>query len=372
MAWGEQLATPAFLYRGGLGKVLLIKRTDLPVQEGKDLDSWVFAAFGSPDAKQLDGIGGGSPESSRIAIVGRATGSFADIEYSIGFISPGERRIDWGRQCGNVASAVAQFSVDEKLIEAHAPLSSFRIYNTNTKSLVQAEVLVENGNAKVIGPETADVANNGAPISLDFRASVGSNTGRLLPTGSPKDRVEAGPLSIPFSAIDLAKLMTFVPAEAFGLSARETFQELSQSSTALDRIDRFRTAFIEKFKCPSPIVTIFGEGDGLEIDVFVRTILDRRTVHKDFQVQAAACAAVCSCLPGSVLSGLQSGQDPHKKRIRIGHLAGFMVADSELANTSGAPEVRRAAVIRTARRIMSGEIFVPRSRLPWLDRTANT
>ncbi|MFD0933596.1 PrpF domain-containing protein, partial [Methylobacterium trifolii] len=183
---------PAVFMRGGTSKALMLHRRDVP----RDVAEWeplFLSAMGSPDpfGRQLDGMGGGVSSVSKICIVERSERADADVDYTFVQVAVREGRIDLSGNCGNMLSAVGPFAVDEGLVPAGDGPVKVRIYNTNTRKLIEAAFAVRGGRAVYGGDLTIPgVTGSGAPIRLDFLDPGGASTGRLLPTGAVRGRLD--------------------------------------------------------------------------------------------------------------------------------------------------------------------------------------
>ena len=187
----EMEALRCAIVRGGTSKGVFIMRNELPADPALR-DKAILAIYGSPDLRQIDGLGGADTLTSKLAIIGPPTREGADVDYTFGQVSITDPFVDYGGNCGNISSAVGPFAIDMGLVEPVEPVTTVRIHMTNTGSILAAQVPVRNGKAAVEGDFAIDgVPGTGARITLDWSDVVGGITGRLLPTGSPKDVIEA-------------------------------------------------------------------------------------------------------------------------------------------------------------------------------------
>lgn len=192
----EMLRVRCAILRGGTSKGIFLHENDLP-RDRVLRDRMILAIFGSPDVRQIDGLGGADPLTSKLAIIGPSSRPDADVDYTFGQVSIKEPLIDYSGNCGNISAAVGPFAIDEGLVRAQEPVTYVRIHNTNTGKIIVAEVPVQNGKAKVTGDYQIDgVPGTGAKIMLDFAGTAGAATGRLLPTGRPIDV-----LDVPVTAV---------------------------------------------------------------------------------------------------------------------------------------------------------------------------
>ena len=186
----EQLRVPVVIMRGGTSKGIFIKENDLP-KDQKERDAIILSIFGSPDVRQIDGLAGADPLTSKLAIIGPSTHPDADVDYTFGQVSINSPLVDYNGNCGNISSGVGHFAIDESLVNAEGPVTTVRIHNTNTGKILKAEVEVRDGHAAVAGDcSIAGVPGTSAPIWMDFAGTAGAATGKTLPTGTVKDTIK--------------------------------------------------------------------------------------------------------------------------------------------------------------------------------------
>ena len=180
----------AAVIRGGTSKGVFLLASDLP-GDAAVRDRVILAIFGSPDQRQINGIGGGDPLTSKVAIIARSARPDADVDYTVGHVAVDKAVVDYEANCGNISQGVGPFAVDEGLVAVTEPITVVRIFNTNTKKMIEAEVPVRDGKAVVEGDFVVPgVPGSGAKIVVNFVNSGGSKTGRLLPTGNVEDRMQ--------------------------------------------------------------------------------------------------------------------------------------------------------------------------------------
>ena len=185
----EYRRIPCVIQRGGTSKGVYIHEKDLPADE-KMRTQVILAIFGSPDVRQIDGLGGADPLTSKCAIIGPSDRPDADVNYTMAQVGITDALIDFKGNCGNISSGVGPFAIDEGLVEAHEPETVVRIYNTNTKKILKAYVRTRGGKSEYTGDYAIDgVPGTGSKILLDYSATGGTLRGALLPTGRPVDKV---------------------------------------------------------------------------------------------------------------------------------------------------------------------------------------
>src|SRR5499427_5914541 len=215
-----QTRVRAVYMRGGTSRCLVFHERDLP-PAGVERDYILLAALGSPDpyGRQLDGLGGGISSLSKACIIGPSNHPAADVDYTFAQVEVRKPEVDYTGNCGNCSSAVGPFAIEEHLVHAHEGETIVRIHNTNTKKLIVARVPVKDGEPMARGDfDLPGVAGRGARIVLDFVEPGGAGTGRLLPTGRPRDGVEG----VEASLVDASIPMVFVRARDLGLKGTES------------------------------------------------------------------------------------------------------------------------------------------------------
>lgn len=372
----DQKRIPCVIMRGGTSKAVFLKTNDLPVDQKKK-DDLILEIFGSPDVRQINGLAGADPLTSKLAIIGPPTRPDADIDYTFGQVSIKEPIVDYNGNCGNISSAVGPFAIDESMVRAVEPVTRVRIHNTNTGKLLYAEVQVENGKAKVKGDcEIAGVPGTAAPILMDFSDTAGSATGKVLPTGNPVDVLQTSRGPIRASIVDVANPCIFVLAKDVGMKGTETPAVIDGNKDLLAYLEEIRAtccvmlgmakdlADATKNSPAFPMVAFitepedyidFTSGETIrkeDVD-FVSRLMFMQVLHKTYAGTATACTGAAAKIKGTLVNQVIPNVD-EINTIRIGHPAGVLPVVAEVEGT----EVKKAALIRTARRLMEGYAFV--------------
>ena len=385
MSWyQEQRRIRAALMRGGTSRGLFVMRGDLPAQP-EWRDQVILRMYGSPDVRQIDGVGGADSLTSKLAIIGPPTRDDADVDYTFAQVSIQEPFVDYAGNCGNISSAVGPFAIDEGLVDPVEPLTPVRIHQTNTNCILIANVPVIDGKAAVGGDYHIDgVPGTGARIDLDFSDTAGAVTGRILPTGSPVDRLEVeGVGSIDVSVVDAGNPCVFVRAHDLGIEGTETPDEIDADPALNDRIERIRgtvaaeIGFVETWRDAarqSPYIPFFvlvsppadyadfttGRTIGAQSVDFVARLLFMLKMHKAYAVTGTVCTGAAAKIPGTIVHDVARASSRTRSLTRIGHPAGVIDIEAEV-QSDGDVHLVRASVGRTARRIMEGYVFVPRN-----------
>jgi hypothetical protein len=362
--------------RGGTSKGIFIKENHLP-PPGTTRDQMILSIFGSPDVRQIDGLGGADPLTSKLAIIGAPSLPGADVDYTFGQVSIQKPLIDYSGNCGNISSAVGPFAIDEGLVRAVAPITTVRIHNVNTGKILTAEVPVSNGRAKVSGGCAIDgVPGTGAEIMMDFSSTAGAVTGNILPTGNVVDRISTSRGEIDVSIVDVSNVVVFVRAKDLGQEGGEKPDQVNQDPALLDYLEEIRAkaAVLAKmapdagtasasspafpmlaFVSPAHDYADFTTGRVIkkeDID-FVSRIMFMQVMHKTYAGTGTACTGAAAKINGTVVHEMIPHIDS-VTNLRIGHPAG--VIEVQAGMTDG--KLTKAAFARTARRIMEGFVYV--------------
>ena len=232
---------PCTIMRGGTSKGIFFLDSDLPSDRETRILR-LLECFGSPDPRQIDGLGGADPLTSKLAIIRPSQRPDADVEYTFGQVSIPEAFIDFSANCGNISSAVGPYAIDKGLVAPVEPITKVRILNTNTQKIIIAEVPVRAGRVVTEGPYEIDgVPGKGAEIKMHFEDPAGAVTGRLLPTGRPRDEIklEDG-RTVDASLIDAGNPAVVVRADQVGLRGDELPQQVDSQQSILDTLEELR------------------------------------------------------------------------------------------------------------------------------------
>jgi 2-methylaconitate cis-trans-isomerase PrpF len=379
----EQIAIPFAFMRGGSSRGGFFLDEDLP-PSGPQRDAVLLAAYGSPDNRQIDGIGGADPLTSKAAVVRRSERPDADVEYSFYQVGIDQPKVSTGGSCGNMLAAVGPFAIRRGLVRAVEPETVIRIYTTNTRQVVTARIPVRGGEPSCEGTcSIAGVPDPGAPIRLDFGDCSGAVSGKLLPTGAARDRIEVDGRSIEVSFIDAATPFVFVRASDIGGTGTELPDELVGNAALMQRLEQVRgwaavvlglvsspelaraqspnIPRVIMIAPPAPYRSVSGETvSATDVDICVRQLAMQRP-HKALAVTGAVCTAVASAVPGSIVAdaiGMPLAE------VRLGHPSGMLrVASRTRPGPNGSIAIESAQIERTARLIMDGAVFVRRSKM---------
>lgn len=375
----EYVKIPAFLMRGGTSKGAYLMDEDLP-EDPVARDKVILAIYGSPDMRQINGIGGADPLTSKVAIIARSQRENVDVDYTFGYVGINDAVVDYEGNCGNMSSGVGPFAIAKGLVPVEEPVTKVRIYNTNTKKIIEAEIPVKNGDIVTEGNYAIDgVPGTGAKIVLNFLNSGGSRTGKLLPTGRAADEITLkNGKKVRVSLVDAANPAVFVKAEDIGLSGVELPRDTEAHPEILEIMEDVRTTAAvmmglaktkEQAGPAVPKVAFVAAAQDYttmtgsmvmkdDIDLVARTKA-LAVMHKAYAVTGGICAATAALIEGTVVNEIASARAKAGYIVRLGHPSGILDFEIGLEKRTDGLFLAKAGVARTARPIMEGYIYVP-------------
>ena len=358
-------AIPCTLMRGGTSKGLYFHVEALP-RERAARDRVLLAAMGSPDVRQIDGVGGAHPLTSKVAVIGPATRPDADVDYLFLQVVVDRAEVSDAQNCGNILAGVGPWAIENGLVAAREGTTPVRIHMVNTANVAIAHVPTPGGQVEYEGDARIDgVPGTAAAIPTEFLDTAGSSCGALLPTGNPVDVIDG----IEVTCLDNGMPVVLIAAADLGKTGRETPAELEADSALKARIERIRLAVgpmmnlgdVTKKTVPKMTLVAPPAAGG---HLLTRSFIPHR-VHEAIGVLGAVSVATAAALPGSVAARIARAAQVDAtgaSRWEIEHPTGFFTVDMQV-EPGDTFRVRRAALLRTARKLMRGEVYVPSSAL---------
>lgn len=349
-------SVPAMVMRGGTSKGLYFLKEDLP-QDVAARDELLLGIMGSPDVRQIDGMGGAHPLTSKVAVVSPSNFNDAEIDYLFLQVVVDKAVVTDGQNCGNIIAGVAQFAIERGLILARADETNVRIRMVNSGGIAvitvrtpERQVSYE-GNAEIDG-----VPGAAAPVTIDFADVAGSNCGALLPTGNVVDQIEG----IEVTCVDNGMPVVLMRAEDLGKTGYETPEELESDNELWERVEAIRLKVgplinlgdVTDKTIPKMSLLAPPRNGGA---VSTRTFIPHR-VHQSIGVLGAASVAAGCCIEGSVGSSVAG--DLAGGAVDVEHPTGRFTVDIALDYNNGDISISRSALLRTARKLMDGKVFV--------------
>ncbi len=355
-----QSAIPCSLMRGGTSKGLFFLANNLP-DDPAARDNILLAAMGSPDDRQIDGVGGAHPLTSKVAIVKASTHPEADVDYLFLQVSVDKPLVSDSQNCGNMLAGVGPFAIDQGLIKASQGKTKVRIHMVNTGGIAVAEVQTPDGRVEYGGAARIDgVPGNAAPVLLEFLDIAGSSCGQLLPTGNLIDHIDG----LEVTCIDNGMPVVLIRAKDLGKTGYESPKELEDDEQLKQVIENIRLKLGKAMNLGDvsqktvPKISLIAEPQN-NGTITTRTFIPHR-VHEAIGVLGAASVATACILPGTVTESLaRIKPDNSIHLIDVEHPTGFFSVEIELDKSSPQAEIKRVALLRTARLLMRGEVLIP-------------
>lgn len=354
-----QTAIPFVFMRGGTSRGPYFDRADLP----KDLDKLskvLIAIVGSGHPLNIDGIGGGAAVTTKVAMLSRSDDEWADIDYFFAQVSVEDRLVDFKPTCGNILSGVGPAAIEMGLIPAKDGETPVNIRAVNTGAMVAAIVQTPGGHVNYAGSAQIDgVPGTSAPIALQFMKTVGGVTGAFLPTGHLIDTIDG----IEVTCMDVAMPIVIARAESFGLTGYESAAELDENTAFYTRMEALRQKAGKLMGMGDVSKTVTPKFGLLAPARHGGTITTRYFMpwkcHPTMAVTGAQCLAACVLTPGTVAEGMSQLPEGSPATIKLEHASGTIDVLLDYENTVDGFTLNSAGLVRTARKLAAGNVFVP-------------
>jgi methylitaconate Delta-isomerase len=384
----EVMPLSCSILRGGTSRGVFFMAEDLPA-ERSEIEPLLLDVFGSPDIRQINGLGGATSQTSKAAIIGRPSIEGADVDYTFAQVSVTDPLVDWGGNCGNISSAVGPYAINQGLVPATDPVTTVRIHNTNTAKIIVAHVPTAEGRAVIDGDfEVPGVPGSGSRILLEFEDPAGSVTGKLLPTGRRCDRVELEDgRSFEVSIVDAANPVVFLRAADLGLAGTELPLEIEARRDIMETVEAVRSVVAEWLGLvddrreatrrspglpkigfvapPAAYRSTTGEDIPAEAADLTGRLMSMQTAHRSYMTTGAIATVVAASIPGTIPAEMVRPAEERKApdTIRIAHPYGVMETVVGADLSADPPAFSGVAVGRTARHILDGTVYVRRRAL---------
>ena len=371
---------PVTILRGGTSKGVYILETDLPADKA-EWEPLLLRLMGSPDKKQIDGLGGSQSVTSKVAIVKKSDHPGADVDYTFAQVSVDKPLVSYKGNCGNISSGVGPFAIEKGLVKAQDGFTTVRIYNTNTDKIIAADVHTKDGQVVYEGDfAIAGVPGTASPVKLKFVDPAGTLGKGLLPTGKAVDTLEVpGYGKVDVSIVDAANPLVFARAKDLGLTGRELPDDLNADAEKLELLEKVRGLAAVKlgliddytlspWDTPGiPKMTFVAEADDYvtpdgkeikkeQIDLLSHMMSMQKT-HPSYAMTGAMCTAAAAVIPGSIVNQVLP-KDVDTQFIRIGHPAGILECGVDFTENGPVPEIEDTFGFRTANLLMEGTAII--------------
>ncbi|RAI63118.1 4-oxalomesaconate tautomerase [Pseudomonas fluorescens] len=355
-----QTRIPCLLMRGGTSKGAYFLASDLPARQALR-DTVLLAVMGSPDARQIDGIGGGDSLTSKVAIIKPSTRAEADVDYLFAQVLVDEPRVDYGQNCGNILAGVGPFAIERGLVPATGDVTPVRIFMENTGQIAIAHVPTPGGAVSYSGEARIDgVPGCGAPLVVEFKDIAGSSCGALLPTGNVVDVFDG----VEVTCIDNGMPVIVIRAEDLGLSGYEHPEQLDADTGLKARLEsirlqagpRMNLGDVSQRNVPKMCLIAPAQAGGA---LSTRTFIPHRC-HTSIGVFGAVSVAVACLVEGSVAAGVACVVEGDIKQLSVEHPTGEFTVELR----PGHDRLMSCGLMRTARLLLDGAVCIPRTLWP--------
>ena len=325
----DQLKIPCLFMRGGTSRGPYFLKSDLPSNE-EARNKILLAVMGSPDIRQIDGLGGADTVKSKVAIVSPSNEKDIDVDYLFAQVKIDEPIVDTKPSCGNMLIGVGPFAIEKGLVQAQDGLTKVRIRDVNTGMKIEEVVRTPNKKVSYEGDCKIDgVPNAGSPIDINFIDVIGSKTKKLFPTGNFIDELNG----IEFSFVDAAMPVVFFRAKDFNVTGKETYQELSQNKSLIEKMNVIRIQAGEKVgfknvaKSVIPKMALVSQGQTGDISSRYFTPWD---CHPTYAITGSIALAAACKSKQSICSEFYNNYDSESS-FRIEHPTGVSKIDIKVS-----------------------------------------
>ena len=345
--------------RGGTSKGPYFLASDLPTDPAVR-DQVLLAAMGSPDNRQIDGVGGADPLTSKVAIVGPPTREDCDVDYLFAQVVVDEAVVDVSPNCGNMLAGIGGFAIEHGFIPAADGETVVRIHMVNSGDRAIARIPTPGREVEYEGDARIDgVPGTSAPIMIDVEDTAGSFCGALLPTGNPVDTIDG----IECTLMDNGMPIVAMRAADLGRTGYETRDELNADTEIKERLESIRLQAGHLMNLGdvtdkvTPKMFLLAEpkmGGAICTRSFIPKV-----AHASIGVLAAVTVATACVIPGTTADGLAEVPEGTRKMIMLEHPTGDFAVEIEVSGPADDPKIERAALLRTARKLFEGKILIP-------------
>jgi len=355
-----QTSIPFVFMRGGTSRGPYFKKSDLPSDQ-ETLANVLVSAVGSGHPLNIDGLGGGNAVTTKVAMLSKSDDSWADIDYFFAQVSVEEKLVDFKPSCGNILSGVAPAAIEMGLIKATGEVTQVKIRAVNTEARIIATLQTPDGVSYEGETVINGVPGTGSPIQLQFMDTVGGVTGAFMPTGKPVNTFD----DVDVTCMDVAMPMVIARATSFGLTGYESVAELDANKAFYERMEAIRIkagvamglgdvsqSVVPKFGLLAPAT----KGGTIAARYFMPW-----NCHPSMAVTGAQCLAACVLAPGTVADGLCTTTKASPATVTLEHASGALNVVVEHDQDAQGFIIISAGLIRTARKLADGRVFVPAS-----------
>ena len=348
-------ALPCIMIRGGSSRGAYFDKAHLP-DDVQARNAILLRVMGGPDALQVDGVGGGHPLTSKVAIINVSSDPDADVDYLFLQVDPERQTVSDKQNCGNILAGVGLYAIEEGLVEISDPLTTVRVRMLNSGALCHLEVPSPGGAVALEGDTVIDGVPGSAPaIICNYLDIAGSTCGSLLPTGNVVDEIDG----VGVTCVDNGMPVVVLAADDMGVTGAETPEELDANKALKQRLESVRLQLgarmnlgdVAKASVPKMCLVSRATNGGL---ISTRTFIPH-TCHKSIGVLGAVSVATACVLPGSIAATIAKVPEGNPKIVSVEHPAGAL---SVSLNFDDEGSVNQAGVVRTGRILFKGSVYV--------------
>ena len=338
---------PCTVMRGGTSKGVYFLKSDLP-NDPSDRDKVLLDIMGSPDRRQIDGIGGANSLTSKIAIINKSKKDGVDVDYLFGQVAVERPIVSYVQNCGNILAGVGQFAIEKGLVAAADPVTKIvvNMVNSNDNAIVTVstpkKIINYDGDTSIDG-----VPGSAAAVPLNFLNTEGSVCGSLFPTGNREDVSEG----IRLTCIDNGMPLVIMRASDFDLTGTETLDKLESNKNLKQRLEKIR---LEQKSVPKMTLVSPPKDGGL---ISTRSFIPH-VCHSSIGVFAAVTVATASLIPGTLASEVMDEAVTTNDELFVEHPSGAMGVRIKVEINGENIVLRESGFLRTARKIFEGSVFV--------------
>lgn len=370
---------PTVFMRGGTSKGAVFHERDLPEDRSK-WDEIFLKVMGSPDPKQIDGLGGCVSSNNKIAIIKKSERPGVDIDYTVAQVIIDRPQVDYKSNCGNMSSVVGPFAIDEGLVEPKGDITTIHLYNENTNKYLDVDVPIKDGKFDNYGDcSIAGVLGTSAEVKLAFKDPTGAVTESLFPTGNRTDTIDIpGIGEIDLTIIDVSNPLILLRAEDLGFDATELLDEINKKyilekfetirgkcAEKIGMVSDWRKAAVETpaipkiafLNTPKEYKTLTGELIKTETHDICARVISLNKLHKAYVLTAATATAVAAELDGTVAKEFMKTK-MNTGEVTIAHPSGVMKVTPNIQYDGDKVNIIDVAVVRTTRKIMEGHVYI--------------
>ena len=345
------------MLRGGTSRGLFFEAGDLPADPA-ERDDLLLRLMGTPDPRQIDGLGGATSLTSKVAVISPSDDPGVDVDYLFLQLGVDAPTVSDQQNCGNILAGVGPFAVERGLVPAGDGETSVRIRMVNSDSVAVATFPTPGCRVEYRGDVAiAGVPGTAAPVVLAFTDTEGSGTGSLLPTGHVRDTVQG----VEATLVDNGMPVVVAMAESLGLTGYESYEQLAADTALLERIDAFRIEAgrlmglddVSSSSVPKTALLAAARDGG---QVSTRSFIPVQP-HSSIGVLAAVSVATGMLLPGAVGHELTESWPTDSSQVDVEHPTGHLLVDVVVDDSVTPPRVVRSGVVRTARKLFDGTAY---------------